>query len=88
MKLSDCQNYRLLQKHHQNMADKSMSDWFIEDSERFSRLSIQVGDILLDYSKNRLTSARKKLSKRHQCFIFWGQGQLYRKSCCLAYCVA
>lgn len=55
-KLTDYQTFGLLQRHHQTIVEKCMSDWFIEDTERFPRLSIQVGDILLDYSKNRLTS--------------------------------
>lgn len=32
-----------------------MRDWFAQDSQRFHDLSLQLDDLLLDYSKNRIT---------------------------------
>ncbi len=46
---------RLLQAHQESMASVHMRDLFVAEPERFERFSLQVGDILLDYSKNRIT---------------------------------
>jgi glucose-6-phosphate isomerase len=44
-----------LVKHQQTLAGVHMRDLFERDPHRFDRFSLQVGDILLDYSKNRIT---------------------------------
>jgi glucose-6-phosphate isomerase len=44
-----------LDKHRHAMEGVSMRDLF-QDRERFDRFSMQVGDILFDYSKNRITT--------------------------------
>src|SRR5512139_3904504 len=44
-----------LQKHQRAMADVHMRDLFARDPQRFERFSLKLGDILLDYSKNRIT---------------------------------
>src|SRR3990167_2095699 len=44
-----------LDRHHKEIACSKMRDWFQEDPTRFSRYSIQIGDLLLDYSRNRIT---------------------------------
>ena len=42
--------------HHQSeIAALHMRDLFSNDPKRFERFSIQFGDILFDYSKNRIT---------------------------------
>jgi len=46
---------RLLQAHHAQMAALHMRDLFTADPARFERFSLQVGELLLDYSKNRIT---------------------------------
>ena len=38
-----------------------MRDWFINDLQRFEKFSLRFGDILLDYSKNRITDETLKL---------------------------
>ena len=38
------------------MADVHMRDLFAQDPQRFERFSLRVGDILFDYSKNRITA--------------------------------
>lgn len=48
--------WQALQKHQQAIVNQRMSDWFAKDSERFSRFSIIEGELLLDYSKNHITS--------------------------------
>jgi glucose-6-phosphate isomerase len=47
---------RLLQAHQAQMASVHMRDLFVADPARFERFSLQLGDVLLDYSKNLITS--------------------------------
>jgi glucose-6-phosphate isomerase len=54
-KLTNLPIWHDLKAHHQHIADQTMQAWFAEDSARFSRFSLQVGEIFLDYSKNRIT---------------------------------
>jgi glucose-6-phosphate isomerase len=44
-----------LKAHQAAMADRHMRDLFAADPGRFERFSLQVGELLLDYSKNRIT---------------------------------
>ena len=44
-----------LQQHHQQTSGSQIKDLFASDPERFKKLSITFGDILVDYSKNRIT---------------------------------
>lgn len=44
-----------LRKHAQTIADWDMREAFLKDPERFSRFSLEFGDLLVDYSKNLLT---------------------------------
>ena len=46
---------RLLKAHQASMDGVHMRDLFAADPARFERFSLQVGDLLLDYSKNRIT---------------------------------
>ncbi|WP_124950807.1 glucose-6-phosphate isomerase [Sulfuriferula thiophila] len=45
-----------LQQHYQALRHQHMRDMFAEDPQRFERFSLQVGDLFLDYSKNRINS--------------------------------
>jgi glucose-6-phosphate isomerase len=47
--------WQALQKHQREMAEVHMRDLFARDPQRFERFSLRLGDILLDYSKNRIT---------------------------------
>ncbi len=47
--------WKALRTHHEEIADLEMRQLFGEDSERASRFSLMLGDLLLDYSKNRVT---------------------------------
>ena len=53
--------YRALQKHYDQIAPKHMRDLFRDDPSRFDKFSLRVNDILLDYSKNRITSQTMRL---------------------------
>src|SRR3569833_566621 len=44
-----------LKAHQTIMAAAHMRDLFAPDPARFARFSLQVGELLLDYSKNRIT---------------------------------
>jgi glucose-6-phosphate isomerase len=43
-----------LMKHRKRLEERPLRQLFAEDPERFSRFSATFGDILLDYSKNRI----------------------------------
>ncbi|MDW8318899.1 MAG: glucose-6-phosphate isomerase [Anaerolineae bacterium] len=47
--------WQALMAHRQEMADVHMRDLFAQDPQRFQRFSLRLGDILFDYSKNRIT---------------------------------
>jgi glucose-6-phosphate isomerase len=48
--------WQALVSHHAAIRDIHMRDLFTADSERFRRFSLRFGDLLLDYSKNRITA--------------------------------
>ncbi len=48
--------WRALQDHHNAIAAMSMREWFDADPQRYARFSLQLGELLLDYSKNRITA--------------------------------
>ena len=50
-----------LQKHYDNNKDVQMRDLFAKDPERFKNFSIDFDGLLLDFSKNRITSETMKL---------------------------
>jgi len=47
--------WQALIKHQQEMADVHLRDLFARTPQRFERFSLRLGDILFDYSKNRIT---------------------------------
>lgn len=53
-KLTERAEWLALQNHAKEIAPHRMQDWFKEDPERFSRFSLTMEEILLDYSKNRI----------------------------------
>ncbi len=48
--------WKALEVHQQALADTQMRDLFAQNPQRFAHFSLQVCDILFDYSKNRLTA--------------------------------
>ena len=50
-----------LDAHFNNIKDVHMRDVFSSDPERFTKFSIQSGDVLFDYSKNRITAETIRL---------------------------
>ncbi len=53
-----------LKAHQAAMAGVHMRELFASDPQRFERYSLQVGDLLLDYSKNRITGETMRLLVR------------------------
>ena len=45
----------LLQQHYSEMKSVHLREFFRKDPQRFSKYSLQQGDILFDYSKNIIT---------------------------------
>ena len=48
--------WQALQAHHRHIAGVHMRTLFAADSRRFYRFSLRLGDLLFDYSKNRITA--------------------------------
>ncbi|MDX9956750.1 MAG: glucose-6-phosphate isomerase, partial [Anaerolineae bacterium] len=47
--------WQALLQHQRQISGLHMRDMFAADPQRFARFSLRVGDILFDYSKNRIT---------------------------------
>jgi glucose-6-phosphate isomerase len=54
-------SWQLLSEHFEKVKDVHMRDLFADDPQRFNRFSIRFNDILVDYSKNRITEATLQL---------------------------
>lgn len=48
--------YTQLKAHYDSLKDRHLRDMFAEDTERFTKFTRQFEEILLDFSKNRITS--------------------------------
>ncbi|PKM43436.1 MAG: glucose-6-phosphate isomerase [Gammaproteobacteria bacterium HGW-Gammaproteobacteria-1] len=53
--------WKALAAHYQDVAHIHMRDLFAHDPQRFDNLSLQFDDLLLDYSKNRVTAETMRL---------------------------
>ncbi|NNU34226.1 glucose-6-phosphate isomerase [Mucilaginibacter sp. S1162] len=49
------QSYKYLADHYIDVVSESLKGLFDSDNERFAKFSVQFEEILLDYSKNRIT---------------------------------
>jgi glucose-6-phosphate isomerase len=47
--------WRALQKHHDEIGEKHLREFFAEDPDRGTQLALTVGDLYIDYSKHRIT---------------------------------
>ena len=52
---TETEAYKYLADHFIDINQKSIKDLFAEDADRFNKFSVFFEDILLDYSKNRIT---------------------------------
>lgn len=53
--------WQALVEHQRAIADVHMRDLFAADPQRFERFSLRLGDLLFDYSKNRITEDTRHL---------------------------
>src|SRR3954453_1497391 len=53
--------WKALEAHHRKIAPLQMRDLFKQDPRRFENFSLRFEDILLDFSKNRITEETLKL---------------------------
>jgi glucose-6-phosphate isomerase len=53
--------WQALVRHAGSMAETHLRDLFAEDPQRFARFSLSFDDLLLDFSKNRITSETLQL---------------------------
>ena len=53
--LEESPAWQVLLEHQQETGAVHMRDLFAEDPQRFEKFSLQLGEILFDYSKNRIT---------------------------------
>ena len=53
--------WKALAAHSDAMKPVHLRDLFAADPARFDRLSLEMGDVLVDYSKNRVTEETMKL---------------------------
>src|SRR3954447_13511694 len=47
--------WRALQKHHDEIGEKHLREFFAEDPDRGTELALTVGDLYIDYSKHRVS---------------------------------
>src|SRR5210317_1934396 len=60
-KLKETLAWKALEAHYETVKDLHMRDLFTEDPERFNRFSVRSNDLLLDFSKNRITAETLRL---------------------------
>ena len=53
--------WRRLKDHRKSFGDRHLNSLFQRDKRRATRLTLEAGDLLLDYSKNRVTAETLKL---------------------------
>ncbi|MEE9332127.1 MAG: glucose-6-phosphate isomerase, partial [Methylophilaceae bacterium] len=53
--LTEHPSWQALSKHQKNIKNTHMRDLFDADPKRFDKFSLKFNDILLDYSKHRIT---------------------------------
>jgi glucose-6-phosphate isomerase len=53
--------WKALETHQREMANVHMRDLFAQEPQRFDKFSLQFQDLLLDYSKNRITEKTMQL---------------------------
>ena len=58
---TDLPSWRALKAHFKDAKRLDMREMFAEDPNRFSRFTIKSGDLLLDYSKNRMNDETRRL---------------------------
>ncbi|WP_440873680.1 glucose-6-phosphate isomerase [Thalassotalea sp. PLHSN55] len=73
-------SWQALAEHAQEMQQQHMSDLFSQDQARFNKFSIQLPNMLLDYSKNLVTSAtmQKLIALANECDITTWRDKMFQ----------
>ena len=53
--------WKALAAHHQQIASVPMRELFAQDASRFDKFTLSFNDLLLDYSKNRITDQTRQM---------------------------
>ena len=59
--IADWPEWQALDKHHEEIREQQLREWFDEDGERGERMTCEDIGVYLDYSKNRMTDETLKL---------------------------
>jgi glucose-6-phosphate isomerase len=59
--LDESPAWKSLAAHYESIKDAKMKDMFATDQERFNKFHLEFEDLLLDFSKNRITEETMKL---------------------------
>ena len=64
MDVTQSQTWKALEQHKQQIESLKMRDLFAREPDRFQRFSLRLGDLLLDFSKNRITDETMRLLRQ------------------------
>ena len=64
MDVTQSQTWKALEQHKQQIESLKMRDLFGREPDRFQRFSLRLGDLLLDFSKNRITDDTLRLLRQ------------------------
>ena len=56
MKINETPEWQRLADHHAALADVHLRTLFDQDAKRGETMTVEAGDLFLDYSKNRMTA--------------------------------
>jgi len=59
--MNEGKSWQALAEHYKKVSTMQMRDMFLDDSQRFEKFSLRFNDILLDFSKNRITEETLQL---------------------------
>lgn len=59
--MNEGKSWQALAEHYKKVSTLQMRDMFLDDSQRFEKFSLRFNDILLDFSKNRITEETLQL---------------------------
>jgi glucose-6-phosphate isomerase len=62
--LTESKAWKQLEAHHKDIAPLHMRDLFARDAKRFEKFSLRFNDMLLDFSKNRITDQTMALLRQ------------------------
>jgi glucose-6-phosphate isomerase len=62
--VTQSQTWKALEQHKQQVESLQMRDLFAREPDRFQRFSLRLGDLLVDFSKNRITDETLRLLRQ------------------------